>query len=124
MRGHDTALLMTADGTVAEGPGSCVFLARDGRPFTPERRSRIPESITRDCVIRIARELLGIEVEERAVDRTEAYLADEAFLCGTAAEMTPRAAIDGYAPRAGAPGLILNPGICFSFVIPNAVRVP
>lgn len=104
--GYDTALLMTAEGKVTEGPGSCVFFARGGRLFTPDLTSGILESITRDCVIRIARELMGVEVEERIVDRTEAYLADEAFLCGTAAEITPLAAIDGYAPGDGAPGSI------------------
>lgn len=57
-------------------------------------------------MIRIARELMGVEVEERIVDRTEAYLAGEAFLCGTAAQVTPLSATDGYAPGDGAPGSI------------------
>lgn len=104
--GYDTALLLNEQGKVAEGPGSCVVFVRGGRLFTPDLGSGILESITRDCVIRIARELLGLEVEERGVDRTETYLADEAFLCGTWAEVTPIASIDRYPMNGGAPGPI------------------
>ncbi len=104
--GYDSALLLNTEGKVAEGPGSCVFFVRNGRLFTPNLTSGILESITRDSVIRIARELLGIEVVERVVDRTEAYLADEAFFCGTAAEVTPISSIDHYPLKHGAPGPI------------------
>ncbi len=106
LNGYDTALLLNHEGKVAEGPGSCVFFARDGRLFTPDLTSGILESITRDSVIQIARHVLGIAVEERPVDRTEAYLADEAFFCGTAAEVTPISSIDHYDLKAGAPGPI------------------
>lgn len=106
LNGYDTALLLNAEGKIAEGPGSCVFFASRGALFTPDLQSGILPSITRDSVIRIARDLLGIEVIERPVDRTEAYLADEAFYCGTAAEVTPIRSIDGYEPKQGAPGPI------------------
>ena len=108
MNGYDSALLLNAQGKVTEGPGSCVFFVRDGRLFTPDLASGVLESITRDAVIRIARDLLGLVVEERSVDRTEAYLADEAFYCGTSAEVSPVSSIDGYEPKAGAPGPITH----------------
>lgn len=104
MHGYDTALILNTDGKVAEGPGACFAFVRDGVLVTPDLRSSILESITRDAVLRIAREQLELKVEERAVDRTETYLADEAFLCGTAAEVTPLSYIDGYELRHGAPG--------------------
>ena len=108
LNGYDSALLLNAAGKVAEGPGSCVFFVRDGRLFTPDLTSGILESITRDSVLRIARELLGLEVVERVVDRTEAYLADEAFYCGTAAEVTPISSIDHYELKHGVPGPITH----------------
>ncbi len=106
LAGHDSALMLNAQGKVTEGPGSCVFFVRGGALFTPDLSSGILESITRDSVLRIARELLGLRVEERTVDRTEAYLADEAFYCGTAAEITPIAAIDHHELRGGVPGTV------------------
>lgn len=106
MNGYDTALLLNTEGKVTEGPGSCVFFVRDGRLFTPDLTSGILESITRDSVIQIARRILELDVVERVVDRTEAYLADEAFFCGTAAEVTPISSIDNYELRHGAPGPI------------------
>lgn len=94
--GYDTAILLNHGGTVAEAPGACLMLVRDGRLITPDVTSSILESITRDALITLAREALGVEVVERPVDRTELYLADEVFACGTAAEITPIVAIDRY----------------------------
>ena len=102
--GYDTALLLNTGGTVAEGPGACVMFVRDGRLITPDVTSSILESITRDALMTLARDLLGVEVIERQVDRTELYLADEIFTCGTAAEITPITAIDKYEIGSGAPG--------------------
>jgi len=102
--GYDTALLLNTGGTVAEGPGACVMMVRDGRLITPDVTSSILESITRDALMTLARDVLGIEVIERPVDRTELYLADEAFLCGTAAEITPIVSIDKYDIGTGAVG--------------------
>jgi branched-chain amino acid aminotransferase len=94
--GYDTAVLINQQGKVAEAPGACIALVRDGRLITPDLQSSILESITRDALLVLAREELGLAVEERAVDRTELYLADEVFVCGTAAEITPIVSIDRY----------------------------
>jgi branched-chain amino acid aminotransferase len=102
--GYDTAILLNQGGTVAEGPGACLMLVRDGKLITPDVTSSILESITRDALLTLAREALGVEVVERPVDRTELYLADEVFSCGTAAEITPLVAIDRYQIGDGAPG--------------------
>lgn len=102
--GYDTAILLNQHGTVAEGPGACLALVRDGKLITPDLTSSILESITRDALLTLAREVLEIEVVERPVDRTELYLADELFTCGTAAEITPIVAVDKYDVADGTPG--------------------
>jgi branched-chain amino acid aminotransferase len=94
--GYDTAILLNHLGKVAEGPGACVMLVSGNRVITPDIGSGILESITRDALIVLAREVLGLEVVERHVDRTELYLADEVFTCGTAAEVSPIVAVDKY----------------------------
>jgi branched-chain amino acid aminotransferase len=94
--GYDTAFLLNSTGKVAEAPGACVMHVRDGRLITPDLQSSVLESITRDALIVLAREQLGIPVEERPVDRTELYVADEIFICGTAAEITPVVSVDHY----------------------------
>jgi branched-chain amino acid aminotransferase len=94
--GYDTSLIINNHGKVSEAPGACVMLVRDGKLITPDLTSGILESITRDALIVLAREELGIPVEERAVDRTELYVADEVFLCGTAAEISPVVSVDKY----------------------------
>ena len=94
--GYDGAIILNSDGSVAEGPWACVFAARDGRLITPSVTSNILESITRQTVIQVAREVLGVEVQERAVDRTELYLADELFFCGTGQELQPIVSVDRY----------------------------
>jgi branched-chain amino acid aminotransferase len=94
--GYDTAILLNHLGKVAEGPGACVMLVSSDRIITPDIGSGILESITRDALIVLAREVLGLEVVERHVDRTELYLADEVFTCGTAAEVSPIVSIDKY----------------------------
>lgn len=102
--GCDTAILLNAAGQVAEGPAACVVLVRDGAIVTPDLTSGILESVTRDAVLRLARESLGLEVRERPVDRSELYVADEVFFVGNAVEVTPLAAIDGLVVGDGAPG--------------------
>lgn len=102
--GYDMPILLSASGHVAEAPGSCLFLLRDGRLVTPAVSSDILESITRDTIIRLASEHLSIDVEQREVDRSELYLAQEMFLCGTASEITPIASIDGYRVGTGGAG--------------------
>ncbi len=94
--GYDTAIMMNCHGKVAEGPGSCFFMVRDNTLVTPPCTASVLESITRDTIIRMARELLDIRTVERDIDRTELYICDEAFLCGSAMEITQVVGIDGY----------------------------
>ena len=102
--GYDTAILLNHHGKVSEGPGACLMLVTGNRVITPDLGSGILESITRDALITLLREVLGLEVIERQVDRTELYLADEVFTCGTAAEITPIVNIDKYVIGNGAIG--------------------
>ncbi|HEX2283156.1 MAG TPA: branched-chain amino acid transaminase [Thermomicrobiales bacterium] len=102
--GYDIALMLNAQGKVAEAPGACVMMIAGGKLITPDVTSSILESITRDALLVLARDALEIEVVERAVDRTELYLADEVFTCGTAAEITPITMIDKYQIGTGQPG--------------------
>lgn len=83
LAGYDEALVLTADGHLAEGSAANVMLVRDGVLITPPITDDILEGITRRTMLRLAREDLGVEVVERSVDRTEIYLADEIFMCGT-----------------------------------------
>lgn len=94
--GYDTAIFMNHQGKVAEGPGSCFFMVRQGVLYTPPCTASVLESITRDSIIRLANEVLGIKTVERDIDRTELYICDEAFLCGSAMEITQVVDIDGY----------------------------
>ena len=93
--GYDTCLFLNEYGKISEGPGSCFFMVRNGKLITPAFTDAVLESITRDTVIQLAKSL-GYEVEERTIDRTELYTADEAFLCGSAMELTPVLSIDRY----------------------------
>lgn len=94
--GYDTCIFLNVAGKVSEGPGSCFFMVKDGELITPQLTDSVLESITRDSVIKIAREILGIQVIERSIDRTELYACDEAFLCGSAMEITPVISVDRY----------------------------
>ena len=91
-RGFDEAILLDPEGYVAECSGENIFLVRDGRLVTPPRAS-VLEGITRDSVMRLAGDL-GFEVNEERVSRDQVYLADEVFVCGTAAEVTPVSQVD------------------------------
>lgn len=102
--GYDTAILLNGAGHVAEGPASCIVLVRDGVVVTPDLTSGVLESITRDAILTLCRQALGLEVQERAVDRTELYVADEVFMVGNAVEVTPITAIDGQIIDAGQTG--------------------
>ena len=92
--GYDTAILLNSRGKVAEGPGMCVFMIRDGKAVTPPVTSDILESITRGTVMTLFEEYLGMEVVERDIDRSEFAAAEEAFFCGTAWEVTPLVSVD------------------------------
>ena len=105
--GYDTAIFLNNAGSVSEGTGSCLFLVRDGVLVTPRITDSVLESITRDTIIRLAHDM-KIEVEERVVDRTELYMCDEAFFCGSAMELTPVLSVDKYAVGNGAVGRLTN----------------
>lgn len=91
--GYDDALMLTANGHIAEASAANLFIVRDGALVTPPVGDGILPGITRDSVITFARDL-GLEVVERSIPRSEVYIADEAFLTGTAAEIVPVASVD------------------------------
>ncbi|TWX72957.1 branched-chain amino acid transaminase [Colwellia sp. C1TZA3] len=92
--GYDSTIFLNDQGKVSEGPGSCIFIVRDGQLITPPITASILESITRTTILVIARNDLGLDVVERDVDRTELYIADEIFFCGTAVEIVPVVGVD------------------------------
>jgi branched-chain amino acid aminotransferase len=93
--GYDEAIMLTPEGTVADGPGETIFIVRDGKLLTPGLETGILHGITRDSVITIARDL-AYPVEEKTLIRSDLYLADEVFMCGTAAEVTPVRSVDDH----------------------------
>jgi branched-chain amino acid aminotransferase len=93
--GYDEAILLTDDGFVADGSGENVFVVRDGTIYTPDLSASILPGITRDTIIQIAQDL-GHRVVEKRLIRSELYLADEVFMSGTAAEVTPIREIDDH----------------------------
>ena len=92
--GFDEAIMLTSDGYVADGSGENIFLVTDGKLVTPASYNSILMGITRATAIKLAKEELGIETVERAIERCELYNADECFFTGTAAHITPVAEID------------------------------
>ena len=94
--GYDAPILLNQHGHVAEGTGATFFMARKGRLVTPPISSDILESITRETLIEEICPALGLDVVEREIDRTELYVADEAFFCGSGYEITPIVSIDRF----------------------------
>src|SRR6059036_917835 len=92
--GADEAIFLTTDGHVSEGGGANLFMVQGGVLATPPVTDDILEGITRDSILQIAAEL-GILVQERQIDRTELYVAEEVFFCGTGAQVAPCVKIDG-----------------------------
>ena len=93
--GFDEAILMNSKGKVCEATGMNIFMVRNGRLITPGVSQDVLEGITRDSVLTIAKDM-GIEVEQREIDKTELFIADELFLCGTAAKVTPIKQVENY----------------------------
>ncbi len=100
--GFDEAILLDAQGMVAEGTGENLFIVRHGRLVTPPLPN-VLGGITRDTVLELAGDF-GYEIEQRPFARDELYIADEAFFCGTAAEITPIREVDGRRIGAGERG--------------------
>ncbi len=94
LSGFDDAISLSEDGTVSEGSAMNLFLVMDGKLVTTLATDNILQGITRDTVITLAKEVLNMDVEVRTIDRTELYLADEAFFCGTGAQVSPITNID------------------------------
>ncbi|MGA3057151.1 MAG: branched-chain amino acid transaminase [Candidatus Limnocylindrales bacterium] len=93
LNGYDEAIVLTADGHVSEGSAENLFMVRDGTLITPSVSDDILEGITRAGIFEIAK-YLDIPVKERSIDRTELYIADEVFLCGTGAQVSPVSSVD------------------------------
>ena len=106
LNGFDEAIVLTADGHVSEGSAENLFIVKGGTLITPAVTDNILEGITRRRLIAIARDDMGREVRERSIDRTELYGADEIFLCGTGAQISPVIEIDRRTIGNGRPGPI------------------
>ena len=94
--GYDFGIILNQQGKVTEISYACLYIVRDGVAITPPTSAGTLESITRDVVKQLLEEELGVPVVERDVDRTELYIADEAFVCGTGAEIQAIGSIDHY----------------------------
>jgi branched-chain amino acid aminotransferase len=94
--GYDLPIFLGIDGKISESCGACLFIVKNKKLITPPVTASILESITRELIIQISKDF-NLDVIERIIDRTEVYLADEVFLCGTAAEITPIIKIDRFA---------------------------
>jgi len=106
--GYDFGIILNPQGKVAEISYACLYIVRDGVAITPPVSAGILESITRDVVRQLLQDELGIPVIERDVDRTELYIADEVFICGTGAELQAVGSIDGYKIGDGGIGPVVS----------------
>jgi len=104
LNGFDEAILLNHDGHVSEGSGENIAIIRRGKIITPTPSDNILEGITLDTALEIAKNELGLEVEWRSIDRTELYVADEVFMTGTAAHITPVVEVDRVPIGDGRPG--------------------
>jgi branched-chain amino acid aminotransferase len=105
---YDGAIFLDNRGFISEGTGACIMTVRHGRAITPPVSASILESVTRETLLRILPEDLGIPVEVRDVTRMELYASDEAFLCGTGWEITPMTSVDDLPLGEVYPGAITN----------------
>lgn len=108
LNGYDSVIILNRAGKVAEGPGSCVMMVKGGKVVTPPLTAGILESITRETLMYLFQKEMGMEVVERDIDRTELYIADEVFFCGTAAEVQPVVTIDKYPVGSGKVGPVVK----------------
>ncbi len=103
--GYDEALMLDPNGYVAEGSGENIFIIRRGKVYTPSLTSAL-EGITRDTIVELLRDDMGLDVIEKQITRDEVYTADEAFFTGTAAEVTPIRSLDDREIGNGGCGLL------------------
>ena len=106
LAGFDEAILLNQDGHVCEGSGENIFLVVDGKLLTPPIEDNVLPGITHNAVMQLAEAELGLEVVERHIDRSQIYIADECFLTGTAAHVTPVVEVDSRKIGDGSPGPI------------------
>ena len=106
--GFDEAIMLTQDGHVSEGSAENLFIVRDGQVFTPPGSDNILEGITRLLLMQLMRKELDLEVVERSIDRSELYVADEVFLCGTGAQISPVVDVDRRVVGTGRPGPVVG----------------
>jgi branched-chain amino acid aminotransferase len=104
--GYDGAIFLDNRGFVSEGTGSCIMTVRNGKVITPPVSASILESVTRETLLKMIPEDLGIPAEVRDITRVELYASDEAFLCGTGWEITPITSIDGLPLGIEYPGVV------------------
>ncbi len=95
-RDFDEAILLTDDGHVSEGSGENIFVVLNGKLITPPSSDSILLGVTRESIMKIAQDELGMETTERSINRSDLYIAEEVFLTGTAAHVTPVTEIDEY----------------------------
>lgn len=103
--GYDLPIFLDRNGKVSESSGSCLFMVREGTLVTPPLSSSVLESITRACIFELAADA-NLRILERQIDRTELYISDEVFLCGSAVEISPLVSIDQYEIGDATPGPI------------------
>jgi branched-chain amino acid aminotransferase len=108
LNGFDEAIVLTQEGHVSEGSAENLFIVRHGKLVTSPITDDILEGITRSTIMELAEKELGIETEERCIDRTELYVADEAFFCGTGVQIAAITQIDHRAVGTGEIGPIVK----------------
>lgn len=102
--GYDYSIMLNHTGTVSEGPGACLMMVRNGEISTPPVTAGILESITRDTLMTLFPEKMGITVVERHIDRTELYTAEEVFVCGSGMDVVPIVSVDHITVGSGNKG--------------------
>ena len=106
LNGFDEAIMLNNDGHVSEGSGENIIMLRHGKLVTPSPSDNILEGITLETALALAKTHLGLDVERRSIDRTELYIADELFMTGTAAHVTPITEVDRVPVGDGKPGAV------------------
>ena len=108
LNGYDFGIILNQNGKVSEANYACLYILRDGVAITPPVSAGILESITREACKALLENEFGMPVVERDVDRTELYIADEVFICGTAVEVQPVVSVDRYKIGEGEPGPVVS----------------
>jgi len=108
LNGFDEAIVLTQDGHVSEGSAENLFIVRNGKLVTPPGTENILEGITRSTIMQLARTEMGLEVEVRKIDRTELYIAEEAFFCGTGVQVAAIIEVDHRRVGSGKIGPVVS----------------